>query len=53
MVPETFEVKGILVDSPEQMVFERGLLMTEGTGVLESLIVSPATQLSGLVMYTA
>ena len=42
-VPETDEVNAILVDSPEQMVFESGLFVTDGTGVVINWTVSEPT----------
>ena len=36
MVPGTFEVSEILVLSPEQMDFVKGVLVTWGTGVVMS-----------------
>jgi hypothetical protein len=36
MVPGTLEVNEILVELPEQMDSESGLLVTEGTGVVKS-----------------
>jgi hypothetical protein len=34
VAPGTLDVKGMFVDSPEQMVFESGLFVTDGTGVV-------------------
>ena len=43
-VPGTEEVKGILVDSPEQMDLESGLLVTSGGGLKLTITVSIPTQ---------
>ena len=40
----TLDVKGIWVESPEQMVFERGLLVTVGRGTVKTEMVSETGQ---------
>jgi hypothetical protein len=44
IVPTTFDVNEIFVDSPEQIYLERGLFVTEGMGVVINCIVSVPLQ---------
>jgi hypothetical protein len=44
VVPGTFDVNGIFVDSPEQIDLERGLLVTTGSGVVDNCTVSDPMQ---------
>ena len=43
-MPGTLDVSAIFVDSPEQMDFERGMLVTEGTDVVVNCTVSDPVQ---------
>jgi hypothetical protein len=52
VAPETLEVSGILVDSPEQMDLERGLLVTDGGAIVESCTVSVPVHSVGSVTTT-